>query len=61
MIAPLTSGVCVHMVPLSDPCEDCEILASAPDYAYNEPEHGPCNWNCGSPSCTAPEYPRDEP
>jgi hypothetical protein len=45
---------CGHDVPLAEPCEECDEANRQSDA---EPEHGPCTWNCGNPSCDAPEYP----
>lgn len=49
--------VCGHDVPLHEECEECNQGNRASDDA---PVHGPCTYNCGSPSCDAPEYPRGE-
>jgi hypothetical protein len=48
---------CAHGVPLHNECTGCQLDARSSDDA---PEHGPCTWNCGSPSCDAPEYPKGD-
>lgn len=48
--------VCGHAVPLAEDCPECDEGNRECDDA---PEHGPCCWNCGSASCTAPEFPME--